>query len=59
MDELVVKLKLEKIGNTSRFYSFTIYKTIEYSNDGTATAKVLEKALLTADGTVTLVVKPH
>lgn len=59
MDELVVKLKLEKIGNTSRLYSFTIYKTIEYSNDGTATAKVLEKALLTADGTVTLVVKSH
>ena len=59
MDELVIKLKLEKVGNTSRLYSFTIHKTIEYANDGTATAKVLDEPLLTADGTVTLVVKPH
>lgn len=59
MDELHVKLKLEKMGNTSRIYSFTIMKTIEYANDGTYTATILEEPVLAVDGTVVLVVKPH
>lgn len=59
MDELVIKLKLVKTGNTSRVYAFTIDKTIEYANDGTATAKVLDEPVRTADGEVVLVVKPH
>lgn len=59
MDELVVKLKLEKVGNTSRVYSFTIDKTIEYANDGTATAVPLETPKLVVKGTVVLVCKPH
>jgi len=58
MDELVVKLMLASVGNTSRKYSFTIHKTIEYANDGSATAKVLDEPLLVADGTVVLVCKP-
>jgi len=59
MDELHITLKLEKEGNTSRLYSFTIMKTIEYANDGSYTAAILEEPVLAADGTVVLVVKPH
>lgn len=59
MDELHVTLKLEKVGNTSRVYSFTIMKTIEYANDGTATAKILDEPIEAANGSVVLVVKPH
>ncbi len=59
MDELVIKLKLVKTGNTSRVYGFTVDKTIEYANDGTATAKVLDEPLRAVDGEVILVVKPH
>ncbi len=59
MDELVVTLRLQKEGNTSRIYEFTIEKTIEYANDGTATAVVLDTPKLCADGTLVLVCKPH
>lgn len=59
MDELHVTLKLEKVGNTSRLYSFTIIRTIAYSTDGTRTAKILDEPELCVDGTVVLVVKPH
>lgn len=57
MDELVVALRLESEGNSSRKYSFEITKTIEYANDGSSTAAVLDPAALVADGTVVLVVK--
>lgn len=59
MDELIVELKLERQGNTSRVYAFTTTKTIEYANDGSYTAKVLDEPKLVADGTCVLVVKPH
>jgi acyl-CoA thioesterase FadM len=59
MDELLVELKLERQGNTSRVYAFTITKTIEYANDGTSTAEVLKNPKLVADGTCVLVCKPH
>lgn len=59
MDELHIKLELEKVGNTSRVYGFTIMKTIEYANDGTSTAKILDEPVLAVDGTVVLVVKAH
>ena len=59
MDELIVELKLERQGNTYRVYAFTITKTIEYANDGTSTAKVLDEPKLVVDGTCVLVVKPH
>jgi len=59
MDELHVTLRLEKVGNTSRHYSFTIVRTIAYSNSGERAAKVLDEPELCADGTVVLVVKPH
>ena len=59
MDELVVTLKFESAGRTSRKYSFSIEKTIEYANDGTATAKILEAPLHVADGDLVLVCKPH
>lgn len=57
MDELHIMLKLEKVGNKSRVYSFTIIKTIEYANDGSSIAKILENPVLAADGNVVLVVK--
>ena len=59
MDELVVTVRLDSVGNTSRKYAFTIEKTIEYSNDGTATATVLETPKLAVDGMCVLVVKNH
>lgn len=59
MDELVITLRLESQGNTSRKYSFTIEKTIEYANDGTATAKVLDSPKVAVDGNLILVCKPH
>ena len=59
MDELHVKLKLEKVGNTSRLYSFTITKTIAYAKDGSRTAHVLDEPVLAADGTLVLVVGAH
>ena len=34
-------------------------KTIEYANDGTYTATILEESVLAVDGTVVLVVKTH
>lgn len=57
MDELVIKILVDRIGNTSRTYSFTVNKTIEYANDGTSTAKLLDIPLLVADGTIVLVCK--
>lgn len=60
MDELHVTLKLEKVGNTSRVYSFTINRTIAYSNDpNERAAKLLDEPELCVDGTLVLVVKPH
>ncbi len=59
MDELVITVRLEREGNTSRTYSFTVERTIAYANDGTATAKVLEKPELCIDGTLVMVCKPH
>ena len=57
MDELHIKLKLEKMGTTSRLYSFTITKTIEYANDGRKVATLLDPPIVAVDGTVVLVVK--
>lgn len=59
MDELIVTVRLESVGNTSRKYSFTIEKTIEYNNNGERAAVVLDEPKLCVDGNCILVVKPH
>ena len=59
MDELVVTVRPESVGNTSRKYAFTIEKTIAYNTDGARAATVLDEPKLCVDGTCILVVKPH
>jgi len=57
MDELEVTLHLESVGNRSRKYSFTIYKTITFSNPETNYPELLDEPVLVADGTCVLVIK--
>ena len=59
MDELIVTLQIERIGNTSRTYSFTIYKDIEFPDGGSYRTELLDEPILVADGTVVLVVRDH
>ena len=59
MDELIVTLKIERIGNTSRTYSFTIHKDIEFPNGGSYRTELLDEPRLVADGTLVLVVRDH
>jgi len=55
-DELVVTLRLERIGNTSRTYSFTVEKTIEFLSAEAHRAVPLEEPRLCAYGTCVIVV---
>lgn len=59
MEELHIKMKLDKVGNTSRRYSFVIEKTIEYVNEGPSKMHFLEEPIVVADGTVVLVAGAH
>lgn len=59
MDELEINLKIERIGNTSRTYSFQILKRIEFPNGGSYLTVPFDEPVLAADGTVVLVVKDH
>ena len=57
MDELEVTVRLESVGNRSRKFSFTIYKTMEFSHGETGTPQLLDTPVLAVDGTCVLVRK--
>lgn len=59
MDELIITVRYESAGNTSRKYSFKIEKTIAYNTEGARIATLLDTPSICVDGICTLVVKQH